>query len=303
LRYTQGLGIDEPLVRQTSTSTVYYEADGLGSITSLTTTAGAVTMTYSYDSFGVSTGTTGSETNPYRYTGREIDARTMLHYYRARYYAPNVGRFVSEDPIGFGGGINFYGFVRNSPLNGTDPSGLWSPRAHDQMVWNALSPCGVSDADIYEIQRGSRSVDQDYQGAEYAYMHSMSNGNISQSASKAVAQRNSFVQVEVREAIADFAAGDRNQAMFVFGIAMHPVMDMTSPAHTDRNGNPIPWCGLTGCANNRGQVLEHSPNDLTGIERVQDLNANPEIQRLENQLIRGYFESVTGQKLRCDCKK
>jgi len=124
-RYTQGLGIDEPLVRQTSTSTVYYEADGLGSITSLTTAAGAVTMTYSYDSFGVSTGTTGSETNPYRYTGREVDARTALHYYRARYYAPNVGRFVSEDPIRWWAGQkSFYPYVANSPANYLDPFGL-----------------------------------------------------------------------------------------------------------------------------------------------------------------------------------
>jgi len=129
LRYTQGLGIDEPLVRQTSTSTVYYEADGLGSITSLTTTAGAVTMTYSYDSFGVSTGTTGSETNPYRYTGREIDARTALHYYRARYYAPNVGRFVSEDPSELGAlseNTNLYAYVENSATNYVDPYGLYT---------------------------------------------------------------------------------------------------------------------------------------------------------------------------------
>jgi len=91
-RYTEGLGIDEPLAMHRSGVASYCDADGLGSITSLTTTARAVTATYSYDSFGVSTGTTGSETNPYRYTGREIDARTALHYYRARYYAPKRGK-------------------------------------------------------------------------------------------------------------------------------------------------------------------------------------------------------------------
>jgi len=96
-------------------------------------TAGAVTMTYSYDSFGVSTGTTGSETNPYRYTGREIDARTALHYYRARYYAPNVGRFVSEDPVRFAGGYNFYAYVANKPIVFRDPMGLL-PRAQHYIV-------------------------------------------------------------------------------------------------------------------------------------------------------------------------
>jgi len=144
LRYTQGLGIDEPLVRQTSTSTVYYEADGLGSITSLTTTAGAVTMTYSYDSFGVSTGTTGSETNPYRYTGREIDARTMLHYYRARYYAPNVGRFVSEDPLGFQVVNNFYAYAQDNPVNANDPTGL-KIKICSKGGFQEISPSGIGN--------------------------------------------------------------------------------------------------------------------------------------------------------------
>src|SRR5260370_35228768 len=45
-------------------------------------------------------------------------------YYRARYYDPKLGRFISEDPIGFQGGINVYTYVLNSPVNRVDPSGL-----------------------------------------------------------------------------------------------------------------------------------------------------------------------------------
>src|SRR5260370_33673003 len=48
------------------------------------------------------------------------------NYYRARYYDPKLGRFISEDPIGFQGGINVYTYVLNSPLNLVDPSGLWA---------------------------------------------------------------------------------------------------------------------------------------------------------------------------------
>lgn len=44
--------------------------------------------------------------------------------YRARYYDPNVGRFTREDPIAFRGGIDFYTYVRNSPINKTDAKGL-----------------------------------------------------------------------------------------------------------------------------------------------------------------------------------
>jgi RHS repeat-associated protein len=45
-------------------------------------------------------------------------------YYRARYYDPMIGRFISEDPIGFLGGINFYPYANDRPTILTDPSGL-----------------------------------------------------------------------------------------------------------------------------------------------------------------------------------
>src|SRR6266403_3641692 len=48
----------------------------------------------------------------------------QVSHYRARYYDQNVGRFTSEDPIAFNGGINFYRYVRNSPIDNSDPTGL-----------------------------------------------------------------------------------------------------------------------------------------------------------------------------------
>jgi RHS repeat-associated protein len=61
----------------------------------------------------------------YGYTGREQDSETGLDYYRARYYDASNGRFISEDPIGFGAGDgNLTRYVKNSPINFTDPSGL-----------------------------------------------------------------------------------------------------------------------------------------------------------------------------------
>jgi RHS repeat-associated protein len=62
----------------------------------------------------------------YAYTAREWDPETNLSYYRARYYDPKVGRFISEDPSGFGAGANFYAYADNSPTNRTDPFGLAS---------------------------------------------------------------------------------------------------------------------------------------------------------------------------------
>src|SRR5207249_6441384 len=96
-RYTQGKGIDEPLAESRSATTSYYQADGLGSITSLSNSAGALANTYTYDSFGKLTASTGTIVNPFRYTGRESDNESGLYYYRARYYDQNVGRFIGED--------------------------------------------------------------------------------------------------------------------------------------------------------------------------------------------------------------
>jgi len=45
-------------------------------------------------------------------------------YYRARYYDASIGRFISADPIGFIGGINFYAYCLNDPINLIDPDGL-----------------------------------------------------------------------------------------------------------------------------------------------------------------------------------
>jgi RHS repeat-associated protein len=64
------------------------------------------------------------------FTGRELDSETGNYYYNSRYYDPQVGRFISEDTVGFGGGdTNLYRYVGNSPTNYTDPSGEQVPVA------------------------------------------------------------------------------------------------------------------------------------------------------------------------------
>ena len=123
-RYTFGPGTDEPLVGQRQPLIFYYEADGLGSVTSLTNPTGAVAATYTYDSFGFITNSTGTATNWYRYTARQFDSATGLYYDRARYYDPIAGRFLNEDPIGLAGGINAYPYAENLPTTLNDPSGL-----------------------------------------------------------------------------------------------------------------------------------------------------------------------------------
>jgi RHS repeat-associated protein len=122
-RYTQG-EIDEPLSELQSAANSYYEQDGIGSITSITSSTGALGNTYGYNSFGTLISSSGAITNPFEYTAREFDNEIGISYYRARYYDPATGRFISEDPSRAEG--NYYAYVENDPISLNDPFGLQS---------------------------------------------------------------------------------------------------------------------------------------------------------------------------------
>jgi len=121
-KYQNGLGIDNKLKMTTSGTAKYFLADHLGSTVGLTDASGNVSSSASYDSFGNSTNNLNTR---YQFTGREFDNFTGLYFYRARWYDTNLGRFISEDPIGFAGGdVNLYGYVKNKSLSRRDPMGL-----------------------------------------------------------------------------------------------------------------------------------------------------------------------------------
>src|SRR5262249_28072349 len=123
-KYSPGAGIDEHLSEFRAGAINYYEQDGLGSVTSLSAIGGSLASTYVYDSFGNLTASSGTTVNPFQYTGRDYDPETGLRYYRARYYDPTTGRFLSEDPLGFGGLTSAYSYAGNDPLDFGDPLGL-----------------------------------------------------------------------------------------------------------------------------------------------------------------------------------
>ena len=122
-RYLYGDGVDNVLSRTSAAGVVWSLADRQGSVVDLVDEGGNVLNHFVYDSFGNRTATTAADFR-FGYTGRELDAETGLYYYRARYYDPQLGRFISEDPIGFSAGdTNLYRYVNNSPTNWTDPTG------------------------------------------------------------------------------------------------------------------------------------------------------------------------------------
>jgi RHS repeat-associated protein len=119
-----GLGIDEFLVSTEATDQRTRLTDALGSTIAELDPTAALVAEYTYEPFG-RTSATGAARTPFQYTGRENDG-TGLYYYRARYYHPQLQRFISEDPIGFrGGDINVYAYGRNNPMRFVDPLGLW----------------------------------------------------------------------------------------------------------------------------------------------------------------------------------
>ena len=96
-----------------------------------------VRTAYAYSPLGDMT-KAGTDSTTLEYTGRENDGATGLYYYRARYYSPALGRFISEDPSQFQGGANFYAYAGGSPTNFTDARGL---------AWDLPSlPQGVADS-------------------------------------------------------------------------------------------------------------------------------------------------------------
>jgi RHS repeat-associated protein len=127
--YLYGLDI----IAQQQSERLYHAHDGLGSVRQLLDTTGQIETNYAYDRFGVPL-VGGEVYNPYQYTGEAWDGEVELLYLRARYYQPEVGRFVTKDPwIGnprAPATLNRYVYAVNNPANYTDPTGMQGPDPH-----------------------------------------------------------------------------------------------------------------------------------------------------------------------------
>jgi RHS repeat-associated protein len=126
-RYLYGLTADQLFGKMDSSgNTRWYLTDLLGSIRLLTTPSGSVLDTVNYDGFGnILSESSPTNGDRFKYTSREWDKTTSLQFNRARYYDPNAGRWIAEDPLEFAAGdANFYRYVTNSIPNFVDPSGL-----------------------------------------------------------------------------------------------------------------------------------------------------------------------------------
>jgi len=118
-------GVDEIFQRTDSGGALSFLTDALGNSVALTDSAGAVRTSYAFEPFGNTTISGGANSNTFAFTGREFDSGNLsLYFYRARYYNPQLARFISEDPLGFrSNSVNFYEYAYDSPQKYVDPSG------------------------------------------------------------------------------------------------------------------------------------------------------------------------------------
>jgi RHS repeat-associated protein len=145
--YGYGAGIDQLLTMTVYTSgtakTYYYLTDQLGSVHALADEVGNIVESYRFDAWGKVLGvygpgneqlTTSSLGNRFLWQGREYSYKTGLYNFRARWYDPVMGRWLSNDPIGISGGLNQFVFCANNPVMFVDPLGL----CKGNIFWSAF---------------------------------------------------------------------------------------------------------------------------------------------------------------------
>lgn len=198
------------------------------------------------------------------------------HVYVFNYgYDASGRRTTQEDPIGLAGGMNLYGFAGGDPVNFSDPFGLWPTKTHNSIINQALGG-RASAADVAAIRAGSAGFDHDprTQTNGNAFMHGMKNPL--ESSERAAELTLDFISERMSGAIAAQKGGNHAGAMKLLSQAMHTVMDMTSPAHRDTNGNPKNW--------NAFFFVGHGGDESGAPTQAQQAQMNAQLREMYRQV-------------------
>ena len=138
-------GLDQPMALITGGTTIalarFFVQNEAGNVTGVIQDSLTIAQHVKYDPWGKQMSVTGTlnDTTRLRWKGLVWEGdSTKLYYVRTRWYDPETGRFMTEDPIGLAGGINMYAFAGNDPVNGSDPFGL------DDCRISLTNPCPIA---------------------------------------------------------------------------------------------------------------------------------------------------------------
>ncbi len=139
----------------TTNEVLYYHTDHLGSAVRLTDSQAipVPVQSIAYAPYGETVFYSGIKDPSYQFTGQELDAPSGLYYYGARYYCPEIGRFIQADTVL--DGLNRYAYCWNNPMNYVDPTGMYTDYSHG------------APRHYHEVSNGSWSNDTSVAGTRY----------------------------------------------------------------------------------------------------------------------------------------
>jgi len=171
-RYMFGESMDELFARSNAAGvTDWFLTDRLGTLRDISNGTSGVVAHVDYDPYGIVLAETDpSQSGRFMFTGREHEGVSGLYNYRARYYDPALGRFVSEDPMGFDAGdLNLYRYLNNSPLNGTDPTGQQSLIEFADFLCTVASAASFGNSVGQEVKKQFTAINSALEGGTPSY--------------------------------------------------------------------------------------------------------------------------------------
>lgn len=166
--YMYEAGIDRPFAVEISGSGIWFnQLDQQGNVVGQQDGTGSVTAAMNYDPWGVPIDSSGTLKGTLRWKGLHFEGGATiggkgLYYVRARWYDPELGRFLSEDPLGIDAGYNRYIFAGNDPINGRDPTGLYDDAYNTcrDRLWERYQQ-GLATVDQYRDPEACRDAAQE----------------------------------------------------------------------------------------------------------------------------------------------
>jgi len=132
--------------------TRFFTRDHLGSVREVTNASGTVLGRFDFDPWGRRTLAAGVDLTRVAFTGHEVNTATGLELALYRAYDPELGDWLSEDPLGVTGGLNLYSYVNREPIGHADPTGLVAVAITDPSIAylhkSQIGGCGKTEARV-----------------------------------------------------------------------------------------------------------------------------------------------------------